>query len=235
MDYHIARNDQQLGVFAEPEIQSGIATGRFSADDLFWTEGMSEWQNLSTRFSSQAVQPIFSAAATAAPAFNPYAAPKANIVTPVMMPKLELASRGSRLGAALLDALVGMFVVGLPVVCGIAMIDHKKDSVSTGSVICFVLAALGFLALLIYNIVLLSTQGQTLAKKWLGIRIVTHPDGQKPGFVKAFLLRSFVNGIIAQVVPFYPIVDACFIFREDQRCLHDMIADTTVIVDNSGA
>jgi len=164
MDYHIARNGQQLGVFPEPEVQSGVADGRFSAEDLFWTEGMAEWQSLGSRFSMQVPQPVFSAAATAAPAFNPYAAPQANIITSAMTPKLELASRGSRLGAALLDSLIVMFVVGLPVVCGIAMMDHKKDSVSTGSVICFVLAALGVLGLLIYNIVLLSTKGQTLAK-----------------------------------------------------------------------
>jgi hypothetical protein len=38
-----------------------------------------------------------------------------------------------------------------------------------------------------------------------------------------------VNAIINQFVPLYGIVDACFIFREDQRCLHDLIADTTVV------
>ena len=58
---------------------------------------------------------------------------------------------------------------------------------------------------------------------------MTFPDGQKPGFVKGFLLRSFVNGIIGQVVPFYGIIDPCFIFREDNRCVHDLLADTTVI------
>lgn len=233
--FHIARNGQQLGVFSESEIQSGVSTGRFLADDLLWAEGMAEWQSLSTRFNAQAIQPSFLAAATTAPSFNPYAAPQANIITSAMMPKFELASRGSRLGAAFLDGLVGMLVAGLPMVCGIAMMDNKgDDSLSTGSVICFILAGLGLLGLIIYNTYLLSIQGQTIAKKWLGIRIVTNPDGQNPGFVKAFLLRSFVNAIIANVVPLYSIIDACFIFREDQRCLHDLIADTTVIVDKPG-
>ena len=239
MDYHIARNGQQLGVFSESEVQSGFTAGRFAADDLVWTEGMAEWQSLSTRFGTQTVQPAFSAAAAASPSFNPYAAPQANIVTAAMTPKFELASRGSRLGASILDSLVGMFVVGLPVICGFAMFDPKAngadDSIPTGAVICFVLAGLGVLGLIIYNCVLLATRGQTIAKKWLGIRIVTHSDGQNPGFVKAVLLRAFVNAIISQVVPLYGIVDACFIFREDQRCLHDLIADTTVIVDKSGA
>lgn len=232
MSYHITRDGQQLGVFAEQEVQSGVTTGRFLSTDLFWTEGMAEWQPLSSRFGSSAVSfptPTF----TAPGAFNPYAAPQANVVTPSMMPQFTLASRGSRLGAALLDGLVGMLVVGLPVICGAVMIDSKTsvegDSVPVGSVICFILAALGFVGLTIYNVVLLTKQGQTIAKKWLGIRIVTHPDGQNPGFVKAFLLRSFVNAIISQIVPFYGIVDACFIFREDQRCLHDLIGETVVV------
>ncbi|MBE2287292.1 MAG: RDD family protein [Prosthecobacter sp.] len=236
MTHHIARNGQQLGVYAEEEIQPGLITGRFLPDDLFWTEGMAEWQPLSTRFAVSVATPAFAAAASAAPAFNPYAAPQANVVTPAMLPQLNLASRGSRFGAALLDGLVGLLVVGLPLIAGIAMADTKADdpgdAFATGSFVCFGIAGLGFLGLTIYNIVLLTTRGQTIAKKWLGIRIVTHPDAQSPGFVKGFLLRSFVNGIIGQFVPLYGIVDACFIFREDQRCLHDLIADTTVITDN---
>jgi uncharacterized RDD family membrane protein YckC len=239
MNYHIARNGQQLGVFSEQEVQSGIPAGRFLPDDLCWAEGMTDWQALSARFSMPAAPPAFSAAATTAASFNPYAAPQSNVMTPAMLPRLNLASRGSRFGAALLDGLVGLLVVGLPMIAGFAMADMKADAAgdafSTPSLVCFGIAALGFLGLTIYNIVLLATQGQTIAKKWLGIRIVTHPDAQNPGFVKAFLLRSFVNGIIAQFVPFYPIVDACFIFREDQRCLHDLIADTTVIADNPDA
>ncbi|MFO1485411.1 MAG: RDD family protein [Verrucomicrobiaceae bacterium] len=236
MNYHIARNGQQTGVFTEEEIQQGVTTGQFLPDDLCWSEGMADWQPLGSKFATTPATPAFSAAASAAPAFNPYAAPQANIVTTAMAPRFTLASRGGRLGAALLDSLVGLLVVGLPVICGAVMIDSKADSpeqaFSMASIICFVIAGLGFVGLTIYNIVLLATRGQTIAKKWLGIRIVTHPDGQNPGFVKAFLLRSFVNGIIAQFVPLYPIIDACFIFREDQRCLHDLIADTTVIEED---
>lgn len=236
MNYHIARDGQQLGVFAEQEIQPGIATGRFLASDLFWTEGMAGWQALNTRFSmSVPAAPVMTAGAP--PAFNPYAAPQSNVVSPAMMPRYTLASRGGRLGAAILDGFVGLLVVGLPLVSGIAMLDPKSNSpdqaVSLAAIICFVLAGLGFIGLTIYNIVLLTTRGQTIAKKWLGMRIVTHPDGQNPGFVKAFFLRSFVNGIINQLVPFYVLVDICFIFREDQRCLHDLIADTVVIEDKT--
>lgn len=233
MNHHIARNGQQLGVFAEEEIQPGIVTGRFLPDDLFWTEGMADWQPLSTKFAAPAASsaPAFSAAASAP--FNPYTAPQANIVTPAMMPQLKLASRGVRLGAAIIDTLILMFVLMVPVVIGVVLMGQAEkaggDDVPVAAISCFVLAGVAMLGLLVWNAVWLTKHGQTIAKRMLKIRVVTFPDGQNAGFVKAFLLRAVVNAIINQFVPLYGIVDACFIFREDQRCLHDLIADTTVV------
>jgi uncharacterized RDD family membrane protein YckC len=233
MNHHIARNGQQLGVFAEEEIQPGIVTGRFLPDDLFWTEGMADWQTLSTKCAVPATSstPAFSAAA-AAP-FNPYSAPQANIVTAAMMPQLKLASRGVRLGAAIIDTLIVMFVLMVPVVIGVVLMGQAEkaggDDVPVAAISCFVLAGAAMLGLLVWNAVWLTKYGQTIAKRMLKIRVVTFPDGQNAGFVKAFLLRAVVNAIINQFVPLYGIVDACFIFREDQRCLHDLIADTTVV------
>ena len=57
-------------------------------------------------------------------------------------------------------------------------------------------------------------------------------DDANPGFVKVILLRIFVNGLIGMVPIvgfFYSLVDIVFIFREDQRCLHDLIAGTKVV------
>jgi uncharacterized RDD family membrane protein YckC len=76
------------------------------------------------------------------------------------------------------------------------------------------------------------TRGQTIGKRIIGIRIVTFPDGRNPGGVKAILLRAIVNGLIA-AIPLvgnvYSLVDICFIFRDDRRCIHDLIAGTQVI------
>lgn len=38
--YHIARDGQQLGVYAEQDIQSGLSSGSFRGTDLCWSEGM---------------------------------------------------------------------------------------------------------------------------------------------------------------------------------------------------
>ncbi|MBL9184367.1 MAG: RDD family protein [Verrucomicrobiaceae bacterium] len=228
MTYHIARGGQQIGTFAEEEVRSGLAAGRFQSGDLCWAEGMADWQPVGAKFATPAPSAPMPPPVSNV---NPYAAPQSQVLS--NLPGLVPASRGVRLGACLLDCLTGIIGIGIPI--GIAiffmvqMENSGSDDVPAGAIAGFTLAGLAFLGLTIWNIVLLSTRGQTLGKKWLGIRIVTFPDGQKPGFVKGFLLRSFVNGLIGQFVPFYGLVDVCFIFREDNRCVHDLLADTTVI------
>lgn len=56
--------------------------------------------------------------------------------------------------------------------------------------------------------------------------------GMPADFVHCFLLRLFVNGLIAAIPCvglIYSIVDICFIFREDRRCIHDLLAQTCVV------
>ena len=227
--YHIARDSQQLGVFSDQDIQSGLVSGSIRSTDLFWTEGQADWQPVSSKFGAALQAPVAQPGA-----FNPYAAPQANVISPSMNPSMQLASLGQRLGAAVLDGLVGGLVVGVPY--AIAMIDMAgnkgKSDLSPVAMGGFAVAVIAFLGLMIYNLVLLSTKGQTLGKKWLGIRIVSHPDCQNAGFVKAVLLRGFVNGIIGAIPLLgflYSITDICFIFREDRRCIHDLIGSTQVV------
>ncbi len=46
MQIHVARQQQQLGVFAPDEILAGLSSGRFHASDLAWREGMVAWTPL---------------------------------------------------------------------------------------------------------------------------------------------------------------------------------------------
>jgi hypothetical protein len=50
MNYHVGRAGQQLGVFSLQDVRSKLASGEFRADDLCWTEGMSDWQPLGRLF-----------------------------------------------------------------------------------------------------------------------------------------------------------------------------------------
>ena len=168
---------------------------------------------------------------TSEPAYNPYAPPTpgAEIGEPVYAYGEEhiLASRGSRFAAALID---GFLYVGamLP---GIVLMVASSDGGDPGMA-GLGLMVVGMLGLAIYQWVLISNSGQSLAKKWMGIKIVK-TDGTECGFVHGVLLRMWVMGIIGQI-PFVgaiaSLVDPLLIFGDERRCLHDMIAGTKVII-----
>lgn len=90
------------------------------------------------------------------------------------------------------------------------------------------LAMFYLIAILVLQMVFLIRDGQTLGKKMVNIRIVVCRTGQNGGFVPNVLLRVIVNGLLG-FIPLYGIVDVLFIFRSDRRCLHDLIAGTTVV------
>ena len=79
---------------------------------------------------------------------------------------------------------------------------------------------------------LLTTLGQTIGKKAMGLRIVRTIDLSNGGFVTNVLLRIVASRAIS-LVPIvgtlYFIIDPAFIFRDDRRCVHDHIAGTCVI------
>lgn len=223
--FHIARDGQQLGVYPDQDVESCLVSGTIKPDDLCWTEGMADWQPVSSRFAAPAAQ------LSAPAAFNPYAAPTANVVKSASG-AVTLASLGLRFGAAMLDGLIQVVVL-LPVIIPAVMLDAKNGGEMSPTMgISMGVGLLGLLGLLVYNLVLLATRGQTLGKKLVGTRIATYPGGEKPGFVKAFVLRAFVVGIIGAIPligPVFSLVDICFIFRSDHRCIHDLIAGTHVL------
>lgn len=125
--------------------------------------------------------------------------------------KSELASRGSRLAASLVDAL-------LP--GGIAL-----AAFFIGQPLFFFLAAI---CLIVYQVYLLADRGQTIGKKMMNIKIVTWGGDANGGFSTNVLKRVILNAIIS-IVPLYALVDIFFIFREDRRCCHDLLASTKVV------
>lgn len=146
-----------------------------------------------------------------------------------------LAGRWERLGAVLIDSILGCLVAapgfGMMMAAGFFSHPDSPNVVLLGAGVG--LLCLAALAFLIFQIYLLVTRGQTLGKKWLGIKIVTFETEENPGFVKTILLRVVVNGLIGAVPVIggiYSLVDALFIFRDDRRCIHDFIAGTKVVV-----
>ncbi len=79
---------------------------------------------------------------------------------------------------------------------------------------------------------LLTTQGQTIGKSLMKIRIVRYDTDENPGFGRAVGLRELVPGFIGAIPLFgalFTLVDILFIFGQERRCIHDYIAGTKVI------
>jgi uncharacterized RDD family membrane protein YckC len=133
---------------------------------------------------------------------------------------MELASRWIRLAAALTDAVI--------LVIPNVLMDW--DALPGPVRLLFALVALGIVGADVY---LLTVRGQTIAKRLFGIRIVRKDNGENGGFVTNVLLRGLVNGLL-NLLPLYFLVDCGLIFREDRRCVHDMIAGTVVVAGQPG-
>lgn len=84
----------------------------------------------------------------------------------------------------------------------------------------------------IYQLVLLAQSSQTLGKRWMRIKIVRN-DGTDASFGRIFGLRMLVIGIIEQVPCIglmFSLINVVWIFGEESRCLHDLLADTKVVI-----
>jgi uncharacterized RDD family membrane protein YckC len=92
-------------------------------------------------------------------------------------------------------------------------------------------AAIGMVVFVIVQGWPLHQSGQTWGKRVLSIRIVDL-DGNKPSLPRLLGLRYLLMHAVAQVpvvgLLVLVLVDPLMIFREDRRCLHDLIAGTRV-------
>ena len=139
-----------------------------------------------------------------------------------------LAGRGARLVATLLDYLI-FFAVAV-----VAMYFDTLPGLGENRTLGYqLLGACGavFVGLLAYNLAIMSSRGQTLGKRFLGIKVVRN-NGTPLGLGRWIGLRILPLGVIGliPVVGFIvSIVDACMIFRDNQLCLHDQIAESKVV------
>jgi hypothetical protein len=81
MDYHVARNNEKLGVYPEADLRTRLQTGEVLPSDLVWCEGMSAWRPAGEVFPGAGVPsappPMVSAVPPPPPArpFSPIARP----------------------------------------------------------------------------------------------------------------------------------------------------------------
>jgi uncharacterized RDD family membrane protein YckC len=159
---------------------------------------------------------------------NPYAPPQAKVVDiPVDSDDLELAGVGVRLGAYIIDTIIVWLAVLVPLFVAIGLSFNQTGGRGAG--IAWLMFFVCIITVTWINIVYLLHNGQTIAKKWLGIKIV-RADGSPASFSRIFWLRGFVNSLITSAFGLYFFVDSLLIFGDTRQCVHDKIADTIVVV-----
>lgn len=216
---------KEYGPATAAQIRGWIEAGRANLDTKAKTIGSDEWRRLGDF-------PEFGTAAEVPPTLTSGSIDQ------------SLAERWKR--------FVGAFVDGfLETLCwmpaGFAMMKGMRDLAASGEIsdpaqlmpqimplaLRSMVHSLPYLAVLvIIQATLLSLRSQSVGNILLRTRIVRVSDGEPGGFLRAFLLRGALARVLRQV-PFvgglFWLVDICFIFREDKRCLHDLIAGTKVV------
>lgn len=175
---------------------------------------------------------------------NPYQAPTATAIPDAFNQpgELQLAGRGERFAAAFVDGIINMVFI-LAVSFGIMWATSTRSFEFAGSFLSLAdFANAGFLMTSILTVAsalfyiginwkFLTTNGQTIGKKFANIRIVTL-DGQRPPISDLILKRYGFYTLVA-LIPvvgsYLSIINILFIFGRERRCLHDHVARTRVV------
>lgn len=235
----IGGDGKEYGPATAAQVRSWIAAGRANLQTKAKALGTDEWRALGDfpEFAAPAVPPPMGGVAE---------------TTMVSPSGAALAGRGARLGARVIDWIIelictvpGLLMIGpdfMRIVTA-AMQGHEPDASElnlTRLGMGGLLLAGGWLLQLVVQVWLLSVRGQSIGKLLLRIRVV-RLDDTKAGFVHAWLMREALVtliGVVAGLLPFvgpillrpgFHLTDWCFIFRDDQRCVHDLIAGTKVV------
>ena len=167
---------------------------------------------------------------------NPYAAPTARIDPGIGVESQELAERVTRLGAAIIDG--ASYAVPAIVVAVLApAFAFSQGGSDAGGPSEFLLGGIGLVflvyvvGLIVLNCIWLHRYGQTLGKRLLKVRIV-RSNGDRCSLLRVIFARGLPVGLLG-AIPLvgwlFSLGDPLMIFREDRRCLHDLIADTIVV------
>jgi uncharacterized RDD family membrane protein YckC len=145
----------------------------------------------------------------------------------------NLATYGQRFAGSFIDGLL-YSVTGIPgLIAFISVYSKELTSGADHMPATLALVFIGPLLLAIYQWSLVARTGQTIAKRWLRMRIVREETGTPPGFVNGVLLRSWLfvaAGMLPVAGGCLGLADPIAIFFGNRRqTLHDRVARTLVI------
>ena len=225
MFFIIGGDGKEYGPVTVEQIRTWIRAGRANLETKAKALGTDEWRSLAdfAEFSSPDGMPPVIASATA----------PEGAVDPT------LGHRGMRLLAALVDGFIESLCwmpttqAVMKSMGGLLAAGQMSPQDMIEVITSAMSRSIPYLAgLVLVQATLLTVRGQTIGKILTRLRVVRARDGAPAGFLHAFLLRGFVPRCLRHVpligILFW-LVDNCFIFRDDQRCLHDLMAGTKVV------
>jgi uncharacterized RDD family membrane protein YckC len=161
---------------------------------------------------------------------NPYLPPKANVHSEPAQDSTQLASRKRRLAGAMIDGLIVGGANSLYI-----YFTGQFALLSKGVTLPFAQQALNLLVFagffFVINGYLLYKNGQTVGKLILGMKII-RVDGAPTEIMNLAVFR-YVPQWLVTLIPViggvFSLIDVLFIFRRDNRCVHDLLAGTEVV------
>jgi uncharacterized RDD family membrane protein YckC len=232
----IGGDGKEYGPVTADQVRAWITAGRASLDTQARVVGSEEWRRIGdyAEFGQPETPPPMPTAQSMG-GYSSSAAPSSTVVED------GLAGRGERMLARLIDGVLNLavFLPGLIMIALAAIKAGLSPGGDFSSLATVAGVSAGLMAMAIPGSILcvvqlwmLTTRGQTIGKRVMGIRIVTFDTEENPGFVRVVLLREIapsVIGLTPYVGLLFTVTNYSFIFRGDRRCIHDLIAQTKVI------
>jgi uncharacterized RDD family membrane protein YckC len=161
---------------------------------------------------------------------------------PALGGRYILAGWWSRVGAQLIDGLiigVGALILFLPVGAALGVGFADDSDASIGAAIAGLLLwvlCVSIIALLYAPVLMARTNGKTVGRMVLGIRVV-RTSGEQITFGFALLREVLIKTVIFGIAGSFtaglaPLLDVLWpLWDEENRALHDFIANTRVVKD----
>jgi len=162
---------------------------------------------------------------------NPYQPPKSEVADVGPTDESELASRWERLGGAIVDGLLVSAVI-FPIMIATGYWKQAMSGIQPSFGVQLEYSLLGLVVFAVLQGYFLQKSGQTIGKKVAGTRIVSVDENRILPFWRLLAVRQLPVGVVSQIPVIGPIlsfVEVLFVFRQDKRCVHDLIAGTKVI------
>ena len=141
----------------------------------------------------------------------------------------NLASRWKRLFASLID-MIFMILGIISFVYFTGGLENASKGIEPTFLYSAATSLAGTLVFIVLNTKLLLTNGQTIGKKVLKIKIVdlnnAFPSKKNLAIhYLAYLGFPYLPGLMGLI----SVVDVLSVFRKDKRCLHNLLAETKVV------